>query len=202
MRITGGQHGGRLLHAPATGLRPTQDRVRAALYSALAPVVPGAHVLDLFAGTGALGLEAWSRGAAAVDFVESAPATLRVLHANCAALRLRSGTSRILGADVFRVLAAPPRLPAAPYDIVLADPPYELARRHAYLPRLAELLLQNNWLPALPTPSFFVFETDDPTPPPPLPSFQLIFHRTYGTTRLLIFRRQPPAALAPSPSPA
>jgi len=71
VRLTGGEHGGRLLKVPADGTRPPQDKVRAAIFSALAARVPGARVLDLFAGTGALGLEAWSRGAAWVEWVES-----------------------------------------------------------------------------------------------------------------------------------
>ena len=64
MRLTGGEHGGRLLKVAAEGMRPTQDKIRAAIFSSLAASVVGARVLDLFAGTGAMGLEAWSRGAA------------------------------------------------------------------------------------------------------------------------------------------
>ena len=101
MRLTGGEHSGRLLKVPADGTRPTQDKVRAAIYSSLAAAIPGARVLDLFAGTGALGLEAWSRGAAWVDWVESGPNALRALRDNLKALGVPPAAGRVLAADVF-----------------------------------------------------------------------------------------------------
>ncbi len=185
MRITGGIHRGRLLKAPPTGLRPTQDRVRSALFSALATVVPGARVLDLFSGTGSLGLEAWSRGAEAVDFVESAAPTLRMLKANIAALRMPPAVGRVIPADVFRFLDGPPRSPHAPYRIILADPPYAIAREHRYMARIATLLAAAGWLES---PAFFVFETEGRDPLEALPSFDLALDREYGATRLLVWR--------------
>ena len=185
MRITGGLHRGRLLKAPPSGLRPTQDRVRAALYPALALVVPEAYVLDLFAGTGSMGLEAWSRGAGAVDFVESAAPTLRMLKANIAALQVPPTASHAFSADVFRFLDGPPRSPHAPYRIVLADPPYAIAREHRYMERIAALLADNGWLAS---PGFFVFETEGHAPLEPLPGYELALDREYGATRLLVWR--------------
>jgi 16S rRNA (guanine966-N2)-methyltransferase len=95
--------------------------VRAALVDALASDLPNARVLDLFAGTGALGLEAISRGARSADFVEFRPASLHALRANVAALKLRDRT-RIFKKDAVQFAAA---LPAGSYDIVFVDPPYE-----------------------------------------------------------------------------
>src|SRR3954447_9655647 len=87
MRVIAGTYGGRRLRAPAgTDTRPTSDRVREALFSVLGERVEGARVLDLFAGSGALGIEALSRGAAGATFVDSAPAALKAVRANLAAL--------------------------------------------------------------------------------------------------------------------
>ena len=95
MRLTGGEHSGRLLKVPSDGTRPTQDKVRAAICSSLAALLPGARVMDLFAGTGAMGLEAWSRGAAWVVWVESGNNALRVLRDNLRALRVPSWCARL-----------------------------------------------------------------------------------------------------------
>ena len=119
-RIVAGTAGGRRLKVPPKGTRPTSERVREALFNALetAGELDGAHVLDLYAGSGALGLEALSRGAADALFVESDRRAVDVLRGNVAALGL-GGTVR--AGQVETVVAAPaPR----PYDLVLADPPY------------------------------------------------------------------------------
>lgn len=122
MRIVGGRFAGRDLMPPADSrVRPTAEPVRAALLDQLAPHLANARVLDLFAGTGALGLEALSRGAMTADFVEFRPASLHALRANIAALRLRSRT-RVYKRDALPFAAA---LAPASYDIAFADPPYE-----------------------------------------------------------------------------
>jgi 16S rRNA (guanine966-N2)-methyltransferase len=95
--------------------------VRAALLDALASDLPNARILDLFAGTGALGLEAISRGARSADFVEFRPASLHALRANTAALKLRDRT-RIFKKDAVQFAAA---LSADSYDVAFVDPPYE-----------------------------------------------------------------------------
>jgi 16S rRNA (guanine966-N2)-methyltransferase len=102
-------------------VRPTAEAVRAALIDLLTKDLPGARVLDLFAGTGALGLEAISRGAASADFVEFRPASLHALRANVAALRLRDRT-RIFKRDALPFAGA---LAEDSYDIAFVDPPYE-----------------------------------------------------------------------------
>ncbi|HZO35691.1 MAG TPA: 16S rRNA (guanine(966)-N(2))-methyltransferase RsmD [Solirubrobacteraceae bacterium] len=120
MRIVAGRFGGRRIEAPrGTKTRPTSDRVREALFSVLGDVT-GLAVLDLFAGSGALGLEALSRGASRATFVERDPAALRALEANLAALGVEADVRR---ADA-RTFARNASATAAPYDLIFVDPPY------------------------------------------------------------------------------
>ncbi len=121
MRIVGGRLAGRDLVSPNDfRVRPTAEPVRAQLLEALAPDVGGARVLDLFAGTGALGLEALSRGARSADFVEFRPASLHALKANVVALGLKR-QARIFKRDAIPFAEA---LAADSYDLAFADPPY------------------------------------------------------------------------------
>ena len=121
MRIVGGRFRGRDLTSPSDfRVRPTAEAVRAGLLDALAGEVQGARVLDLFAGTGVLGLEALSRGARSADFVEFRPASLHALKANVAALGLRRQT-RIFKRDAFPFAEA---LAEDSYEVAFADPPY------------------------------------------------------------------------------
>jgi 16S rRNA (guanine966-N2)-methyltransferase len=122
VRIVAGKFAGWDLTSPNDfRVRPTAEHVRDALLGMLASELKDARVLDLFAGTGALGLEAISRGARSADFVEFRPASLHALRANVAALRLRDRT-RIFKRDALPFAAA---LSADAYDIAFADPPYE-----------------------------------------------------------------------------
>jgi 16S rRNA (guanine966-N2)-methyltransferase len=126
MRIVGGAWGGRRLQAPpGDATRPTSDRVREALFSILGERVAGARVLDLFAGSGALGLEALSRGAAEATFVDSAAAPVRALRANLESL---GGRAEVRRQDALRFLGSA-RSGARDYDLVFLDPPYRLANR-------------------------------------------------------------------------
>ncbi|CAN5690379.1 16S rRNA (guanine(966)-N(2))-methyltransferase RsmD [soil metagenome] len=121
MRIAGGKWTGRHLTSPPDRrVRPTAEHVREAWLKLVEPDLDGARVLDLFAGTGALGLEAMSRGARYADFVENRPASLHALKANVAALRVREKT-RIFKKDALPFAAA---LNAGAYTIAFADPPY------------------------------------------------------------------------------
>jgi 16S rRNA (guanine966-N2)-methyltransferase len=122
VRIVGGTHAGRWLTSPNDQrVRPTAEPVRAAVMDALAADLKGARVLDLFAGTGAMGLEAISRGAKQADFVEFQPASLHALKANVAALKLGKAT-RIFKRDAIPFVEA---LGEDSYDLAFADPPYE-----------------------------------------------------------------------------
>jgi len=122
MRIVKGRFAGRDLVSPNDArVRPTAEHVRDALLDLLAADVGDARVLDLFAGTGALGLEAISRGASRADFVETRPSSLHALRANVALLRLRERT-RIFKRDALPFAGA---LGEDAYDVAFADPPYE-----------------------------------------------------------------------------
>jgi 16S rRNA (guanine966-N2)-methyltransferase len=125
MRIVAGAAKGRRLAAP-TGdeVRPTADRVKEAMFAALQPILPGAAVLDLYAGSGALGLEALSRGARQVTFVERDRRALEVLRRNIDTVGLDGAT--VVAGTVASTLAGSP--PGAPFDLVLADPPYRLPK--------------------------------------------------------------------------
>ena len=123
MRIVAGRWRGRRIKPPADArVRPTADRVREAWMSIVQPHITGASVLDLFAGSGALGLEALSRGAARVEFVELAPASLRVLRENAGALGA-ADAAVIRRADALRFIDT---LAARAYDLAFADPPYHM----------------------------------------------------------------------------
>ncbi|WP_016698858.1 16S rRNA (guanine(966)-N(2))-methyltransferase RsmD [Actinoalloteichus spitiensis] len=123
-RIVAGTVGGRRIAVPPRGTRPTSERVREALFSALVArmELEGARVLDLYAGSGALGLEALSRGAEHVTFVEANRRAADVLRRNVTDLGLRARSEVVLGT----VPAAVAGRPAEGYDLVLADPPYDL----------------------------------------------------------------------------
>jgi 16S rRNA (guanine966-N2)-methyltransferase len=136
MRIVGGQFGGRRLVLPKDArVRPTADRVREAWMSILGPALDGARVLDLFAGSGALGLEALSRGAASVTFVELNPPSLKALDQNITTLGVQDAATVHRG-DAMRFAE---RLPVGAFDLVLADPPYTID--HAV--RLVKLFRQH-----------------------------------------------------------
>lgn len=119
-----GSAGGRRIEVPPRGTRPTSERVREAVFSALEATVDldGARVLDLYAGSGALGLEALSRGAAHATFVEADRRAAQIVRRNAEALGFRRAC-RIAQAKAETALADPPD---EPFDVVLADPPYDL----------------------------------------------------------------------------
>jgi 16S rRNA (guanine966-N2)-methyltransferase len=126
VRVIAGRFGGRRLSAPpGQATRPTGDRVREALFSLLGPLDELA-VLDLFAGSGALGIEALSRGAAHATFVDSAPAAIRVVRANLASLDLDPDDVEVRRQDA-RAHLRSARAAGRQYDLVLLDPPYRLA---------------------------------------------------------------------------
>lgn len=137
LRIIGGEWRGRKLRFPdVEGLRPTTDRVRETLFNWLAPMIAGARCLDLFAGSGALGLEALSRGAAAVQFVDRDRRTVQSLRDNLALLK--SGRGEVLQVDALTFL----RGEARPYDLIFLDPPF----RQGLLQPCLEQLCQGGWL--------------------------------------------------------
>lgn len=139
-RIVGGSVGGRRLAVPATGTRPTSERVREALFSRLEHLgaVDGARVLDLYAGSGALGLEALSRGAASAVLVDSSATAVAVCRSNAKVLGFGDQV-RVLARKVEQLLAGPP--PSHISTLVFIDPPYELG-----IDRVLRLLVRPGWL--------------------------------------------------------
>ncbi|WP_347262415.1 16S rRNA (guanine(966)-N(2))-methyltransferase RsmD [Rudaea sp.] len=138
LRIVGGSlRGSKLAVADFEGLRPTPDRVRETLFNWLAPYIAGARCLDLYAGTGALGIEALSRGAARVDFIERDARLAQALRENLARLRQENG--RVRSADALAVLREPP---AQACDLAFIDPPFALD----LWDESARLLEANAWL--------------------------------------------------------
>lgn len=180
VRIIGGRHRGRRLRfIPGRGLRPTPDRVRETLFNWLQADIAGARCLDLFAGSGALGLEALSRGAVHVTLVE---------HNRLAAQRLRDNLGLLGEQDVAAVLQSDARrllatAPSQPYDIVFLDPPFA----DALLPRVVRQLEENGWLKS---PAMIYVEQDAAQAWPALPENWLA-HREgrAGQSRQCLLRR-------------
>jgi 16S rRNA (guanine966-N2)-methyltransferase len=176
MRIVAGRHKGRRLRAPeGAGTRPTADRVREALFSILGPV-EGLHVLDLYAGSGALGIEALSRGAASATFVESARPAAAAIRANLAAIA--ADDADVAVSDAVAWLRAAARRGVA-FDLVFCDPPYDAASRVAE--PLGELL------PGVAGPRGLIV-TESAKRNPLALDLPLVDERTYGDTRIAIHR--------------
>jgi 16S rRNA (guanine966-N2)-methyltransferase len=177
VRIIAGERRGARIAAPkGDGTRPTGDRAREAAYNLLGPVEDAA-VLDLFAGSGAMGLEALSRGARRCVFVESDRAACAVIRSNLEKLRLTGAL--VLCRDVFQALREE-RAAGRTYDLVLADPPY--GAWEELEPRLAEALP-----PVLGPDGILVVETSarvEPTLP-----LALVTSRRYGSARISLFTR-------------
>jgi 16S rRNA (guanine966-N2)-methyltransferase len=172
VRIVAGVYGGRRIEAPrGRSTRPTSDRVREALFSILGPI-EGVRVLDLFAGSGALGMEALSRGAVEAVFVDSDPRAVAVVRRNLAAV---GADAPVHTRDAFAWLEHADTT----FDLVFADPPYSSASRMAG--RLSDLLP-----PLLTDSSLTVTESDKRDPL--LLTLPLIDERTYGDTRIAIHR--------------
>jgi 16S rRNA (guanine(966)-N(2))-methyltransferase RsmD len=177
MRVVAGRFGGRRLKAPpGAHTRPTSDRVREALFSILGPLA-GERVLDLFAGSGALGIEALSRGAAEVTFVELAPTAVAAIEDNLRALGLDARIERREALAYLAPSGAAPR--PGPFDLVFADPPYSCA------PGLAARL--SRLLPPVLAPDARIVTESDHRAPLEL-ALPLITERRYGDTRVAVHR--------------
>lgn len=186
MRIIGGRFRGKRLAAPgAEGggrahLRPTSDRVREALFNLLAhgdyPPIEGARVLDLFAGTGALGLEALSRGAARAVFVEDYAASRALIRQNIEALGL-TGDTKLWRRDATQL--GPCR--GDPFTLIFADPPY----RSGLGTRALEGALDGGWIAP---DAILVLELAHDEEPPSVSGLDLADQRLYGQTQVLLLR--------------
>ena len=178
--IAGRWRGTRLDVADAPGLRPTSDRVRETLFNWLLPMLPGARALDLFAGSGALGLEAVSRGAGSAVLVERDPTLAAALRA--IAEKLPGGNAvAVVQADALEWLGS---LPDASFDLAFVDPPFAAELWQAVVPRLLPKLVANAWL----------YIESPPEAAPILPA-EWALHREGRTreVRYALYRRRPTA---------
>lgn len=187
-RIIAGSAGGTRLDVPSAGTRPTSDRVRESLFGTLESMdaIDGARVLDLYAGSGTLGLEAWSRGAASVDLVERSRPAVAVVRRNIAAVaKALNGRSDATAHE--STVHAFLRRAAGPYDLVFTDPPYELddAAMTADLSALTPLLSPEG---------IVVIERANRSAAPDLDAAGLVLLRekAYGDTRIWCAERRRP----------
>ncbi len=184
MRIVAGQFGGRVLRAPSgTATRPTSERVRQAIFNVLGEPPANCHVLDLFAGSGAMGIEALSRGAVHATFVDSGRPALQTLRANLDSLRIDANAVTIRPIDAVRAVT---ERPPSPWHWVFIDPPYRtaLATETALALPVASL-----------TPDATVIIEHDRrnSPTPTLGALTLADQRKYGDTVVSYYRLQEPA---------
>lgn len=181
LRIVAGEIGGRKLTTPSgLGTRPTAEKVREALFAILGESVVGVRAADFFAGSGALGIEALSRGAAWCLFVEHNRKVLTILESNVARCEMNDRVA-VLGEDATK----PSRrcLGLAPFDLILADPPYErgLVSRFTAACERFELLTPGGML---------VIEHSPSEKPPESRALKLVDNRTYGQTQLSFMESQ------------
>ena len=182
MRVIAGAAGGIRLDVPKTDVRPTMDRVKAAIFSSLGQEIIGARVLDLFAGTGALGIEALSRGAASALFVEKNADAITAIERNLARTKLEGQIRR---QDVFAFLRSPQA--REPFEIIFADPPYEKTKSGG---EFTSLLLQDRQLAEMLAPSgILVLEKRPAERMPPTPLWNVARARAYGATEVLFLQR-------------
>ncbi len=180
---------GRILRVPRVAVRPTQDRVREALFSSLQTLIPDARMLDLFAGSGAVGLEAWSRGAKEVCWVEESSPVYKVLHGNINLVcgdDAKTAAVRCIRADVFSFLAKKVAKPE--FDLIFADPPYEKARRDTIIPSPSELLTAVLGSGLLEKNGIMVLEQGSNEMLPDSDGWELIRDKRYGGTQLRFFK--------------
>ena len=178
MRVIAGSAGGVRLAVPKRGVRPTMDRVKAAIFSSLGDSIIGARTLDLYAGSGALGIEALSRGAASAIFVEHDRESTEAIEKNLAKTKLKG---RVRRQDVFDFLRQ--RSTSEKFQFIFADPPYEKDHRGK---RHADTLLNNESLPQLLEPNgIFVLEKKPTDTFPQTNLWRVLRQKTYGATEVL-----------------
>jgi 16S rRNA (guanine966-N2)-methyltransferase len=179
MRIIAGKAGRTAIKVPSEVARPTTDFVRQAIFSILGETIFDARVLDLFCGSGALGLEALSRGAASCVFVDEHRRAVSVTEENIKKARLEGG--RTVKAEVFAFL----KRDTATYDLILADPPYWKGYGDTDL--VAKLLSMDQLPTRLAEGGHLIAEISSSQPTPSSPNFNLLDRREYGSSAILIF---------------
>jgi 16S rRNA (guanine966-N2)-methyltransferase len=178
MRVIAGRAGGIRLAVAKRGVRPTMDRVKGAIFSSLGDAMVGARVLDLFAGSGALGIEALSRGASSVVFVEEDRQSAEIIENNLAKTKLKG---RVRKQDVFDYLRHASG--AEMFDVIFADPPYEKTEDGR---RFTEKLLAHEALSQLlAADGIFVLEKRPAEALPEMKQWRLLRQKKYGATEVL-----------------
>jgi 16S rRNA (guanine966-N2)-methyltransferase len=184
MRVIAGSAGGIRLAVPKRGVRPTMDRVKAAIFSSLGEAILGGRVLDLFAGSGALGIEALSRGASSVVFVEGERQSAEIIESNLAKTKLKG---RVRQQDVFDFLRHASGVEI--FDVIFADPPYEKTEAGE---RFTEKLLANEALSQLlDADGIFVLEKQPAEVLPEIKMWRLLRKKKYGATEVLFLGVRP-----------
>ena len=184
MRVIAGSAGGLRLAVPRSGVRPTMDRVKAAIFSSLGDTIIGARVLDLFAGSGALGIEALSRRASSVLFVEQDRQSIGVIERNLAKTKFQA---RVRRQEVFEFLRQ--SCGTETFQIIFADPPYEKTKSGE---RFTEKLLTNKALAQLLEPDgVFILEKRPAERIPMTKIWNIVRARSYGATEVLFLQRVP-----------
>ncbi len=182
MRVVGGTAGGIPLQVPKTDLRPTMDMVKNAIFNSLVECVPGARTLDLFAGTGGLGIEALSRGAASCVFVESDHRACECIRRNLDKTKLAGG--QLASADVMGWIER--SAPAAAFDLILIDPPY--SKKAGDRDFGVEILAAPGLRRALAPGGIVVLEHMPGRPMPIGPEWECTRNRRYGATVVAFLR--------------
>src|SRR5436189_3038366 len=181
MRVIAGSAGGIRLAVPKRGVRPTMDRVKAAIFSSLGDAVIGTRVLDLFAGSGALGIEALSRGASSAVFVEKDRQSIAVIENNLARANLKG---RVRQEDIFAFVRR--SVGKETFQIIFADPPYEKTESGE---RYTEKLLTNEALAQLLAPlGVFILEKRPAERFPATKLWNIVRARSYGATEVLFLQ--------------
>jgi len=185
IRISGGIHRGRKLRVPRAGVRPTKDMVRLALFSAIGETIEGKSIADIFAGTGAVGIEALSRGAREIYWIEQDARTFQLLEANIRSIdTVQAG--HCIKSDVFLWLksTSTPR----ELDMIFADPPYEPEAEGSWGARLLEAVTKSS---RLKPEGLFVLEQHVDEPVVDNPAWDLLKTARYGETVLVYYRKKP-----------
>ena len=178
MRVIAGSAGGIRLSVPKRGVRPTMDRVKAAIFSSLGDAIIGARVLDLFAGSGALGIEALSRGACSVLFVEEDRQSTNVIEKNLAKTKFEARVRQQSVSDFLRYVSGTEK-----FQIIFADPPYEQTKSDE---RFTEKLVTSKKLGELLAPEgVFVLEKRPGEALPETKLWRVARQKTYGATEVL-----------------
>jgi 16S rRNA (guanine(966)-N(2))-methyltransferase RsmD len=188
MRVVAGSAGGLVLKVPKSGVRPTMDRVKAAMFSMLGERVVGSRVLDLFAGTGALGIEALSRGAVSAVFVEKDPGASEVVRENLIWTRLGGLVNCAVDFGYDKARAAGGERDR--FDLIFADPPYACVPGRR--PYTVELLDSQPVAELLVAGGLFVLEKEPSEAVPEHPGWELLRQRRYGATEVLVMEKRAP----------